>query len=772
MATKWKSFTRSSWTKAVCWLVLLGMSALIVWQSVDLALYLMHDERNDEIDGRILFQRELPADVVTDQMSYTAQQLLFTTGADDISRISKDEIYASIYNAYTDAYYDIGGDTYVEDDATYESGSVMTEEELQTLRTVYPATDASTDMTDGQIDAVYQFAWRQGIVMDEEDARNFKSWMGYNRGVYEAVRQQLLADAKANAQNLESVISVDDYDYYVNCSGSIARSIGSDDTAYQTIHKGDYAMLCTLKDEMLEYTSKYISEFTANDIDMSNYAKKGDTMILGLRLDAYHEMQNHWAETGAVMRRALLVIIGAALLALAAFVMLCIGAGHHADAYDNAVYLSPIDHIWTEVQWILWGCAAIPLVGAASFIEAFAYKNTLPQETIYALLISTIVFLVAMTAVHLLSQLRRIKNRQWLNGFICWRIARDIVYRKLIRGYLGRAVHWLAEQFHKSPLRRRVILICVLAPLLCALWLPIPFIIAGLLYVMMRRLDAFERVADGAHDIASGKAETKIIVGDTSTELRALADDLNSISDGLQSAVDTAVKSERLKSELISNVSHDIKTPLTGIITYIDLLKQCDLHDETARDYLETLDQKAQRLRVLILDLFDASKASSGAMTVELARTDFDALLWQAVGERSEHLQKAALDLRIQSTPETYVRADGRLLWRILDNLLSNCARYAQHGSRVYITIRPEDAFAVLTMKNISAAELNISADELMQRFTRGDRSRHTEGSGLGLSIAQSLAQLMGGSCTVEVDGDLFKAIVRIPKWSDDTAQP
>lgn len=750
------------------------MSALIVWQGIGLALYLMHDERNDQIDGRILFQREMPADVVTNQMRYTAQHLLIATGADDISRISKDEIYANIYNAYRDAYYDMydmGGDAYVGDVAEYaDDSSMMSEEELQMLRTVYPASNAATDMTDGQIDAVYQYAWRQYLVTDEEDARNFKNWMGYNRGVYEAVCQQLLAGAKENAQAYNTLFPMYDYDYYVNCSGSIARNIGSDTTAYQTIKKGDYAMLCTLKDETLDYTSKYISEFTANDVDVSDYAKKDDTMILGLRLDAYHEMQNHWAEAGAVMRRALLVMIAAALLALAAFVILCIGAGHRADAYDNAVYLSPIDHIWTEAQWIIWGCASLPLIGAASFIDAF--DDTLPQNTIYALLIATIVLLVAVTAVHLLSQLRRIKNKQWLNGFICWRIARDVVYRKLIRGYLGRFVHWLAGQLRKSPLRRRVVLICVLAPLLCALWLPIPFVIAGLLYVTMRRLDAFERVVDGAHDIASGKTETKIIVGDTSVELSALADDLNSISDGLQSAVDTAVKSERLKSELISNVSHDIKTPLTGIITYIDLLKQCDLHDETARDYLETLDQKAQRLRVLTLDLFDASKASSGAMTVELAKTDFDALLRQAVGERSEHLQKAALDLRIRSIPETYVKADGRLLWRILDNLLSNCARYAQHGSRVYITIQPEDAFAVLTMKNISAAELNISADELMQRFTRGDRSRHTEGSGLGLSIAQSLAQLMGGSCTVEVDGDLFKAIVRIPKWSDDTAQP
>ena len=283
----------------------------------------------------------------------------------------------------------------------------------------------------------------------------------------------------------------------------------------------------------------------------------------------------------------------------------------------------------------------------------------------------------------------------------------------------------------------------------------------------MRLADSIEAVNRGAHDIRAGKTDTQITVREHAPkELAALAADLNGISEGLQEAVDTAVKSERLKSELISNVSHDIKTPLTSIVTYVDLLKKCDIADETAQEYIRILEQKAQRLRTLTLDLFDASKATSGAMTVELAKTDLDALLRQALGERSEHIQRAGLDVRITSHPPVYVNADGRLLWRVLDNLISNCVRYAVPHSRVYADITQTDTMCVLTMKNISASELNISADELMQRFTRGDRSRHTEGSGLGLSIAQSLAELMHGTCRVEIDGDLFKAIVEIPRWT------
>ena len=204
----------------------------------------------------------------------------------------------------------------------------------------------------------------------------------------------------------------------------------------------------------------------------------------------------------------------------------------------------------------------------------------------------------------------------------------------------------------------------------------------------MRLADSIEAVNRGAHDIRAGKTDTQITVREHAPkELAALAADLNGISEGLQEAVDTAVKSERLKSELISNVSHDIKTPLTSIVTYVDLLKKCDIADETAQEYIRILEQKAQRLRTLTLDLFDASKATSGAMTVELAKTDLDALLRQALGERSEHIQRAGLDVRITSHPPVYVNADGRLLWRVLDNLISNCVRYAVPHSRVYADI-------------------------------------------------------------------------------------
>ena len=239
---------------------------------------------------------------------------------------------------------------------------------------------------------------------------------------------------------------------------------------------------------------------------------------------------------------------------------------------------------------------------------------------------------------------------------------------------------------------------------------------------------------------------------------------INSLSDGLERAVDDMLRSERLKTELISNVSHDIKTPLTSIITYVDLLKREELQPEKAKEYVEVLDQKSQRLKVLTDDLFEAAKASSGAMATEITRIDIGALVCQAAGEFSEKFENTELELKNSVQDNVwFVQADGRLAWRVIENLFANVTKYAQPNSRVYVDAEQKGQMIEIVVKNVSAYELNISAEELMERFTRGDKSRNTEGSGLGLNIAKSLAELQGGNFFVEIDGDLFKAILQLP---------
>ena len=219
------------------------------------------------------------------------------------------------------------------------------------------------------------------------------------------------------------------------------------------------------------------------------------------------------------------------------------------------------------------------------------------------------------------------------------------------------------------------------------------------------------------------------------------------------------MKSERFKTELITNVSHDLKTPLTSIVSYVDLLKKEPIESESAQEYIDVLDRQSQKLKKLTADLVDASKASSGALPVHSEKLDLGELLRQSAGEYTEKFAAAGIaPVLLVPEGETYVTADGRLLWRVLDNLLGNAVKYAQSGTRLYLELVQDETETVLTLKNISREPLNIPAEELMERFVRGDGSRHTDGSGLGLSIAKSLMELMGGKLALTLDGDLFKA--------------
>ena len=258
----------------------------------------------------------------------------------------------------------------------------------------------------------------------------------------------------------------------------------------------------------------------------------------------------------------------------------------------------------------------------------------------------------------------------------------------------------------------------------------------------------------------SSPIDTRHLIGD----FKRYGQELNSVQSGLEQAVQEQMKAEHLKTELITNVSHDIKTPLTSIVSYVDLLKKEDMPSPAAREYVDVLDRQSKRLKKLTEDLVEASKASSGALNVDLQPTDVNVLLSQIEGEYQERLAACHLTLVTQPpAPGTMIQADSRLLSRVMDNLVSNVCKYAMENTRVYVTAAVRDGQVVISFKNVSRDELNISPDELMERFVRGDASRHTEGSGLGLSIARSLVQLQGGTFALSIDADLFRADITFP---------
>ena len=300
-------------------------------------------------------------------------------------------------------------------------------------------------------------------------------------------------------------------------------------------------------------------------------------------------------------------------------------------------------------------------------------------------------------------------------------------------------------------------------------WYPLPGAVVNLTVLMglCWWSAGFGRVRKGTEIIAAGNLNHQIETAHLPADLKGHAEALNNISGGLTTAVNEQMKSERFKAELITNVSHDLKTPLTSIINYVNLLKTTDQTDPRAQTYIEVLDRKSLRLKKLTEDLVEASKASTGVLAVNREKIGMAQLLDQALGEYEEKLEEKRLAV-VRTVPEgeSYVYADGRHLWRVIDNLLSNCAKYALEGTRVYIELVRGKGTVSLSVKNISREALNVPPERLMERFVRGEESRSTEGSGLGLSIARSLTELQGGTFELAVDGDLFKAVVTLPQSS------
>lgn len=291
------------------------------------------------------------------------------------------------------------------------------------------------------------------------------------------------------------------------------------------------------------------------------------------------------------------------------------------------------------------------------------------------------------------------------------------------------------------------------------------------LMVVVRVGKDIDNLTEGVREITKGNLDSKVEINEKVSVFGELAHGINHIGDGLKNAVETSLKDERMKTELITNVSHDLKTPLTSIINYIDLLKKEEIPGEDAKHYIDVLDTKSQRLKQLTEDLVEAAKATSGNIELEMMPLTFDELMKQALGEFEDKYEKRNLTI-VASYPEepAVVMADGRRLFRIIENVLQNIYKYAMEGTRVYADLSKDKGVVTFTLKNVSAAPLNISPEELMERFTRGDASRTTEGSGLGLSIAKDLTRLQNGEFEIQLDGDLFKVIIRFPEYGKTDA--
>lgn len=405
--------------------------------------------------------------------------------------------------------------------------------------------------------------------------------------------------------------------------------------------------------------------------------------------------------------------------------------------------------------------AVVFMLPIGFFVGYFNYASSI-AVALWGAAVLNCVFLFLITFVTRCKAGTVLKNNViWYAIRLLWRILKAI----------GR---WIGHLVRSIPVIWRTALV-ILAAFIFALAigsnmsvLSLPMLLLYLLLAVFALYVAigFATLQRGSKALAEGDyskpVDTRFLRGD----LKRCGENLNKVQQGVQRAVDERLRSERMKTELITNVSHDIKTPLTSIVNYVDLLKKEEINSPKAQEYLEVLDRQSKRLKKLTEDLVEASKASSGVIPVDCQPTNVNVLLSQLEGEYEERLQKAELTMIVHpAAGDPVVLADGKLLSRVMDNLMNNIGKYAMPGTRVYAAAAADEKESTISIKNVSRNELNVSADELMERFVRGDSTRHTEGSGLGLSIAKSLVELQGGRFELSIDGDLFRADISLPLY-------
>lgn len=501
--------------------------------------------------------------------------------------------------------------------------------------------------------------------------------------------------------------------------------------------------------------------------------------------DIFYEANTAYQKIIPNVNKFYAAIVFFAAIWLALNVYLTVTAGLAVDEHGKRVwYLNRFDHIWTEAFLILVALFVCGMVFgyrmildmAATSGATFTQVSGIQATFVYRYGMFALYGLYVSFGVSLFwySLVRRIRvGNLWKNSIMC-RVCREM------------------GEFLTMVLRHRNTVVSMLLPYNIFLFvnlvgivavyrlleehMPLALLLAaalvlldGMVGMLLFRKSAEQtEIVEGITMIRDGKADTQLDLKHLHGSSRELADAVNHIGEGIRKAVKTSMKDEQMKTDLITNVSHDIKTPLTSIINYVDLLKRLKIEEEPAKGYIDILDGKAQRLKQLTDDLVEASKISSGNIELNKEKLNLTELVNQSIGEFSEKLDERALSLVFETSDEpALIFADSSRMWRVMENLFNNIGKYAMEGTRVYIDITNTEGCVCTTVKNISKQKMNIRPEELTERFIRGDSSRSTEGSGLGLFIAQSLVQAQGGTFEICLDGDLFKVKLSFPEYSE-----
>ena len=511
--------------------------------------------------------------------------------------------------------------------------------------------------------------------------------------------------------------------------------------------------------------------------DMDRFGNKTTfTISCSIKEEVVKEYKAIWEKQESIVIDTIIKTFVCAIVALLLFIYLICVCGKNKDGEYKNMW---IDNVWIEVHLAAIAGAALGAIALVIFVfEDYLYGN-FPKNLIYLTLgtVAAIGSLVVITS--LLSIIRNIKTRRLMETSIILRIIRWIVCLIVkIAKWIWKITKafWLTI-FRLLSKKTGVIFITALLVYtaligLFGVFLPNgPFwLILGILlfgfasFLIAYRAKDFDEIKKGVSEVRNGNVGYKI-PDLKCDDMRTLAGNINDIAIGLDESVAAKVKAERLKTELITNVSHDLKTPITSIISYTELLSKIEDLPEEAKDYVAVIAKKSDRLKRLTQDLFDISKVQSGNDDVVLEKLDVALLINQALGEHDNEIQSSGLPFCVEAPKELFISADGRKMSRVLSNLINNILKYAMKNTRVFITASEKNDMIEMEFKNISAYPLNFNVEEITQRFVRGDESRTAEGNGLGLAIAKSYTEICNGTFDIVVDGDMFKAILKFKKY-------
>ena len=565
-------------------------------------------------------------------------------------------------------------------------------------------------------------------------------------------------------KRLNNLYCADKVNYYVKCNDTVFTNCGA--ASEKDLMTSQFYRLI-LRDEngYMEVKSSQKRYYSIVK-EIFSYDKTTSITICTSVKEAYvNECKEVWDRQYAIVKETFVTLLVCAVISLLLLVYLLCVCGKNKDGEHHSMW---VDNIWIEMHLaFIVGIAGGLVVSCFLLVDKFAVEgfsyNLLNIIVAFSAVIASSVVLMS-----LLSIVRNIKCKRFVESSIIIRVVRWI-FKKIIK-YRNLIFKTLSKKSGILLITMLLVYTVIIGVSAIGaehspIWLAIGIILFGLAsFIIAFRMRDLDEIKKGVSEVRKGNVAYKIPEL-KSEDMKVLANNINDIAKGLDESVSAKVKAERLKTELITNVSHDLKTPITSIINYIELLSKIDDLPEEAKDYISVVAKKSERLKNLTQDLFDISKVQSGNEAVLLEKINVALLINQSLGENDREIQNSGLPFCVDASKELYISADGRKISRVISNLISNILKYTMKNTRVFITAFERDAEVIIEFKNIASYPMNFAGDEIVGRFVRGDESRTADGNGLGLAIAKSYTEICNGKFEVIIDGDMFKVFLKFKKY-------